>query len=150
MNLTRIDNKVCRGSRPLDIADWDELIDAHIATVLDLKSGEEAEDPQSEMLVNLGIAPVHIKMSFITPPTKAQIDEALAVLKDSKLAPVFVHCKDGVDRTGVVCAAYRVAVCGWSVDNAILEMKAMGFHRYRYFWWIPFVKKILRGYESKS
>jgi hypothetical protein len=40
-----------------------------------------------------------------------------------------VHCREGVDRTGVMVAVYRVAIDGWSTDQAIDEMKA--FH-YRY------------------
>ncbi len=44
--------------------------------------------------------------------------------------PVLVHCLQGSDRTGVVIAAYRILVDGWSRKQAIAEMKQdeFGFH----------------------
>ena len=38
-----------------------------------------------------------------------------------------MHCQRGADRTGLVCAVYRVAVCGWTREEAIREMKEGGF-----------------------
>ena len=55
----------------------------------------------------------------------------LKTATDPALTPVFVHCQYGSDRTGMMCAAYRVVVCGWSNDEAIDEMVngGFGFHR---------------------
>jgi protein tyrosine/serine phosphatase len=41
---------------------------------------------------------------------------------------VFVHCRRGADRTGVVVAVYRVCVEGWTKEDAIAEMMTGGFH----------------------
>lgn len=41
--------------------------------------------------------------------------------------PFLVHCQHGSDRTGVMCAMYRVVVEGWSKANAIDEMEHGGF-----------------------
>ncbi|MEZ6035837.1 MAG: tyrosine-protein phosphatase [Planctomycetota bacterium] len=41
--------------------------------------------------------------------------------------PVAVHCWRGSDRTGAVCAAWRVAVDGWTPQAALDEMVAGGF-----------------------
>jgi len=38
-----------------------------------------------------------------------------------------VHCQQGADRTGLMCAIYRVAVCGWSKEQAAKEMTDGGF-----------------------
>jgi protein-tyrosine phosphatase len=35
---------------------------------------------------------------------------------------VFVHCHRGIDRTGMMCAVYRMVVCGWSKEEALDEM----------------------------
>jgi hypothetical protein len=45
--------------------------------------------------------------------------------------PVLVHCQHGADRTGTMCAIYRVAVQGWTKEEAIREMAegGFGFHR---------------------
>jgi len=54
----------------------------------------------------------------------------LRIATDGTRGPVFVHCQHGADRTGVACAAYRIAVQGWSKDRAIDEMVngGYGFH----------------------
>jgi len=51
----------------------------------------------------------------------------LRVVTDTNNLPVFVHCERGADRTGTLCAIYRVAVCGWSKEKAIQEMTEGGF-----------------------
>jgi protein tyrosine/serine phosphatase len=52
----------------------------------------------------------------------------LAVVDDQP-KPVYVHCRSGQNRTGVMVAAYRVIVEGASADAAIEEMR-----RYRGIW----------------
>lgn len=42
--------------------------------------------------------------------------------------PVFIHCRQGKDRPGLVVAVYRMEVEGWSPEGAIAEMQAYGFH----------------------
>lgn len=49
----------------------------------------------------------------------------LAIIKEAP-KPVFISCRAGVDRTGIVAAAYRVLVQGVSRRQAIAEMD--GFH----------------------
>jgi len=38
-----------------------------------------------------------------------------------------VHCQHGADRTGMMTAIYRIAVEGWSKEDAIKEMTEGGF-----------------------
>src|SRR6185437_5524156 len=49
----------------------------------------------------------------------------LAIINEAP-KPVFVSCRAGVDRTGIIAAAYRVLVEGMTQDKAIAEMD--GFH----------------------
>ena len=51
----------------------------------------------------------------------------LKIVTDTNQTPVFVHCQHGADRTGTMCAIYRVAVQGWTKDAAIKEMTEGGF-----------------------
>jgi len=62
----------------------------------------------------------------------ALLDDHLAhflAVVDDQPRPVYVHCRSGQNRTGVMVAAYRVIVEGASVDEAIEEMG-----RYRGIW----------------
>jgi len=54
----------------------------------------------------------------------------LRVVIDPANQPVFFHCHHGADRTGVMLAAYRVVVQGWTKEEAIREMieGGYGFH----------------------
>jgi tyrosine-protein phosphatase SIW14 len=53
----------------------------------------------------------------------------LKVLQANRGRKVFVHCRLGDDRTGMMVAAYRMAQEGWTADQAMNEMKAFGFTR---------------------
>ena len=59
-------------------------------------------------------------------PTDDQARAFLAVVGDPARRPVFVHCRRGRDRTGVMVALYRVARCGWTAEEAIEEMNDLG------------------------
>lgn len=52
---------------------------------------------------------------------------ALRILKDPAQGPFLIHCLHGADRTGTMCAMYRMVVQGWSKDDAIKEMTEGGF-----------------------
>lgn len=55
----------------------------------------------------------------------------LKIVKNSKRTPVLVHCQHGSDRTGTMCAIYRIVFQGWSKEKAIQEMTQgnYGFHK---------------------
>lgn len=40
--------------------------------------------------------------------------------------PVYVHCEQGIGRTGVIIGCYRMVVHGWSCENAVGEAKRFG------------------------
>jgi protein tyrosine phosphatase (PTP) superfamily phosphohydrolase (DUF442 family) len=73
----------------------------------------------------------------------ANTDDVVNFLKtatDTNNLPAFVHCEFGADRTGLMCAMYRIVVCDWTKEDAIAEMKNGGFH----FSWnvlVPFIRK---------
>jgi protein tyrosine phosphatase len=54
----------------------------------------------------------------------------LQIVANPRRDPVLVHCQHGADRTGTMCALYRVAVQGWSKKEAVEEMSQgeFGFH----------------------
>ncbi|EIK97558.1 dual specificity phosphatase, catalytic domain-containing protein [Pseudomonas sp. M47T1] len=58
----------------------------------------------------------------------AQIIAALRAIQEGEAkGPVLIHCKHGLDRTGLVSAMYRVVVQGWSKQEALAEMTQGGF-----------------------
>ena len=76
-----------------------------------------------------GLAYEHIYMKTWHPEDK-EVVRFLQIVSDKDRTPVFVHCKRGADRTGTMCAIYRVAMQGWSKTEAIEEMTKGGFGFY--------------------
>ena len=60
-------------------------------------------------------------------PEHDQVIKFLKAATDTNNLPLFVHCEHGADRTGVMCAMYRVVVSGWTKEAAIAEMQDGGF-----------------------
>jgi protein tyrosine phosphatase (PTP) superfamily phosphohydrolase (DUF442 family) len=52
----------------------------------------------------------------------------LALVRDNPDKKIFVHCRYGDDRTGMMIAAYRMAMQGWTWQQARKEMDEFGFH----------------------
>ena len=71
----------------------------------------------------------HIHMTTLFANT-SDVVRFLNIVTDSNRTPVFVHCQKGIDRTGTMCAVYRIVVQGWSKEEAIEEMTKGSFaHR---------------------
>jgi protein tyrosine/serine phosphatase len=93
-----------------------------IKTVINLRTFHSDADK----LAGTGLQKDRLKME----PWQVNDEEAVHFLKivgDTNNLPVFVHCERGADRTGTMCALYRIACCGWSKSEAIREMKQGGF-----------------------
>jgi protein tyrosine/serine phosphatase len=63
-------------------------------------------------------------------PEDEDVARFLRLACDPARQPALVHCQHGADRTGMMCAVYRMAVEGWSADAAVREMieGGYGFH----------------------
>jgi protein tyrosine/serine phosphatase len=76
-----------------------------------------------------GLAYEHIYMKAWHPEEK-EVIRFLQIVSNPKRTPVLVHCQHGSDRTGTMCAMYRIVVQGWTKEKAIEEMidGGYGFH----------------------
>jgi tyrosine-protein phosphatase SIW14 len=57
----------------------------------------------------------------------------LKVVHENKGKKIFVHCRLGDDRTGMMVAAYRMAEEGWTAAEAMNEMRSFGFAHSHHF-----------------
>ena len=51
----------------------------------------------------------------------------LKLVEENPDKKIFVHCRFGDARTGMMIAAYRMKVQGWTADKALHEMQSYGF-----------------------
>jgi tyrosine-protein phosphatase SIW14 len=134
-----VDPGIYAGARPTEKG-VEILKQKGIRSILDLE--EWTFVPNPKQIVNErawaarnGIKFIRVPMRPLQAPSKNQLDRAvLEVLKKAN-RPIYIHCRQGKDRTGMVVAVYRIRVDGWSTDKAYEEMKARGFHTHRLFWW---------------
>jgi protein tyrosine/serine phosphatase len=100
-----------------------------VKTVIDLRREDEHSTEHERQTVQAaGMRYVNVPMQGIVAPPDTQIARTLSLL-DSK-EPVFVHCRAGKDRTGVVIASYRIAHDGWTNWAALREANSYGMHWY--------------------
>ena len=117
-----------RGARPgRSDAQW--LVDHGVGTVvsleLDVRSAFESARPDPQITRSVTYFQVRA-FNAIQVLTHAHLDAhvalVLAIIEEAP-KPVFVSCRAGVDRTGLMAAAYRVIVEGVSRERAIAEME---------------------------
>jgi hypothetical protein len=80
---------------------------------------------------------VPIMASPLEPPEK-RVKQALLVLNDASLRPIFVHCLLGEDRAAFLVGLYRMYFQDWTPQAAFDEMLRLGFH----------VRPTLRGFDT--
>jgi len=120
-NLHKVSETLYRGAQPT-AEGMRELKRMGIRTVINLRSFHSDRDE----IAQTGLAYEHIYMKAWHPEDK-EVIRFLQIVTDPQRTPVFVHCQHGADRTGTMCAIYRIAVQGWTKDEAIREMTEGGF-----------------------
>ncbi len=96
-----------------------------VKIVVDVRSNNKAE---KEKVESAGMEYVSIPWHCPWPRDEV-FAKFLKVLQENKGKKVFVHCRLGDDRTGMMIAAYRMAEEGWNADEAMNEMETFGFTR---------------------
>lgn len=120
-NMHKVSDTLYRSAQPT-AEGMQELKKMGIRTIVNLRSFHSDRDEIGET----GLQYEHIYMKAHHPEDK-ELVRFLQIITDSNRTPVLVHCQHGADRTGTMCALYRIVVCGWSKDEAVVEMTKGGF-----------------------
>ncbi len=128
-NLQKVEEGFYRGGRPEKDADLQELKTRYgIKSIVNLQSSifsEEKVDDESDWARANGVEFVNFEMHPFRRPSVRQLIQSQELLARMP-RPLFLHCRHGSDRTGIVVAAYRIQNYGWSVDRAFDEMLEYG------------------------
>lgn len=129
---------VFRGGRPSSEEEMDFLENKGIHSIINLQGsalflipGEsrKAIQRESEQASRRGIRYFHLPISTLKELNSdevARLLEAVRIMTDPHLQPVYVHCNIGADRTGVMVAAYRILGQNCSFEKAWSELKDYG------------------------
>jgi len=127
-NFGRLGAHVYRGAQP-KVEAYPSLKAIGVDTVVRLSTGEEFIAGERERVESLGMRFVSLPWRTSDVPTEEQVQTFLDLFREQPAHTIFVHCREGVDRTGVMMALYRIAIDHFTTVQAVAEMKA--FH-YRY------------------
>ncbi|MFZ0321864.1 MAG: dual specificity protein phosphatase family protein [Candidatus Sulfotelmatobacter sp.] len=94
-----------------------------VSVVIDTHANDVSEERTAR---SLGMKYVAIPWHCPRPHDKV-FAKFLEVVHENKGKKIFVHCRLGDDRTGMMVAAYRMAEEGWTADEAMNEMRTFGF-----------------------
>ena len=120
-NLHKISDNLYRSAQPS--AEGMANLKAYgIKTIINLRSFNS----DRKEIGDTGLIYEHIYMKAWHPEKKEAV-KFLQIVTDPKCTPVLVHCQHGADRTGIMSAIYRVAVQGWTKEEALNEMREGGF-----------------------
>ena len=120
-NLHRVDAKLYRSAQPT-AEGMTNLVALGVKTVVNLRDNHSDLDE----IGGLSLAAKRIEI-FTGNPKAEQVKAFLAIMDDTNAVPVLVHCQHGADRTGTMCALYRILRQDWKVEDAITEMKDGGY-----------------------
>jgi protein tyrosine/serine phosphatase len=121
-NFAKVSDDLYRGAQP-SAEGFRRLKTMGVKTVVNLRSFHS----DRRKLRGTGLRYAHIYCKAWHPEDEDTI-EFLKIMRDPDNHPVFVHCQQGADRTGVMVAAYRVVEQGWTIEDAVEETHNFGFH----------------------
>lgn len=121
-NLHKVSDNLYRSAQPTATG-MKNLKKMGIKTVVNLRSFHSDRDKIGET----GLKYEHIYMKA-WHPEKKEVVRFLRIVTNPQSTPVLVHCLHGADRTGTMSALYRIAVQGWTKDEAVREMTKGGFN----------------------
>jgi tyrosine-protein phosphatase SIW14 len=124
-NFGQMDAHLYRGAQPKE-DEYQSLKALGIKTVIDLQ--EKPTKYEKSAVEALGMAYINIPMDDTEYPKPEAVETFLKLMNDPSTGTVFVHCKGGKHRTGVMGAVYRFTKYGWSYDQVYQEMLNYDFY----------------------
>jgi protein tyrosine/serine phosphatase len=124
-NFQPVNANLYRGGQPTKEG-IKKLTELGIKTVINLRADDEKAHEEGVEAQSVGLRYFNIPLPTFGRPSHSMVDRILKLITDEENQPVFVHCKRGSDRTGLVIAIYRISSDGWIGEEAIAEAKRYG------------------------
>ncbi|HEU4434340.1 MAG TPA: sulfur transferase domain-containing protein [Pyrinomonadaceae bacterium] len=133
----QVSERLYRGAQPLD-GGVSKLHELGINTVINLRGADERSRAEEAAVRALGLNYFNVSLPRWGRPEDTRVVRIMELITSADNGRVFIHCKDGVDRTGVIVAIYRMTHDGWSAEQAVAEAKHLGMRRTQ-FWMRDYV-----------
>lgn len=138
-NVGRIAPNLYRGAQPAPDG-YATLKMMGVKTVVNLRTTSS----EKQKVEAMGMKSVEVPLSVLSDVNTKAVSAIIDIMKNPDNQPVYIHCRQGQDRTGIVVAAYRMKVDGWSFKDAEAEMQSFGFNDI----WVE-LKEFIREYATE-
>ena len=126
-NFHEVNPQLYRGAQPKSGA-IKRLAQLGVKTIVDLREARGSARTEEAEARAAGLRYFNVPLREWGRPTDQQVERVLKILNNSENQPIFVHCRLGADRTGLVVATYRITHDGWTGERARAEAKKYGMH----------------------
>jgi protein tyrosine/serine phosphatase len=124
-NFHQVNSQLYRGAQPHD-GGIRKLAELGIKTIINLRGEDENTHAEQVEAEALGLRYFSVSMPGLSRPSSEEVERVLSLINAGENQPIFVHCRKGKDRTGLIVAIYRIAHDGWTSEQAKQEAKRYG------------------------
>lgn len=124
-NFECVSANLMRGGAP-SVKALEELKAAGVKTIVNLRGGGAASKKEERAAKAIGLDYYNIPMGY-AEPNLTKVSSVLDIIRDPAKQPVYIHCLQGADRTGMIVGIHRVLSDGWQFDKAYTEMRGHHF-----------------------
>jgi protein-tyrosine phosphatase len=128
-NFGHVSDSLLRGAQPT-AEGIKALREMGVSVVVNFRNEEDEIASEQQQVESSGMKYVSIPWSGSERPSDRQVVQFLDLVRGNPDAKIFVHCKAGADRTGVMVAAYRIAFEHAAVNDAVAEMHQYHYHAF--------------------
>ncbi|HET8783965.1 MAG TPA: dual specificity protein phosphatase family protein [Pyrinomonadaceae bacterium] len=124
----QVTENLYRGGQPRQ-GGINKLRELGINTVINLRGASDRTRAEEKEARGAGLNYFNVSLPNWGRPQDTRVSRILELISAPENGRVFIHCKDGVDRTGMIVAMYRMTHDGWTSTQALAEAERLGMRR---------------------
>ena len=124
----QVSEKLYRSGQPRN-GGLTRLRELGIDTIINLRGASAQTRAEGVEARALGFNYFNIALPNWGRPQETRVARIMELIAAPENGRVLVHCKDGVDRTGMIVAVYRMTHEGWTSEKALDEANRSGMRR---------------------
>lgn len=130
--LMKVNERLYRSAQPGEGA-IKRLHDLGFNTIINLRGTSQRTRAQEAEAHALGLNYFTISLPNWGRPNDAKVARILEIINTPENGRVLIHCRSGVDRTGMIVALHRMRDEGWTTQDALAEAERNGMRRVQVF-----------------
>jgi protein tyrosine phosphatase (PTP) superfamily phosphohydrolase (DUF442 family) len=144
----KVSERLFRGAQPR-AGGVQRLAELGINTVINLRGASNSTRAEEAEARRVGLNYFNISLPNWGRPQDGRIRRILDLIGAPESGRVFVHCKEGLDRTGMVVALHRIMHEQWKTSAALAEAERLGMRKIQ-FWMRDYVEDYDPGVHATA